>query len=105
MSSTWKEPPKYNQTVHAHVINNFFSLAHKLEQTGRTKEGSFSKGKVHIKTNLNGGERTVQRKYSHLLEDANQRPLMAGEDEAGGHISQEVHVGRLIERRAGEESV
>jgi len=29
---------------------------------------------------------------------------MAGEDEACGDISQEIHVGRLIERRTGEES-
>jgi hypothetical protein len=27
---------------------------------------------------------------------------MAGEDEACGDIGQEVHVGRLVERRAGE---
>ncbi len=55
-----------------------------------------------MKIYLNGGERPVQREHSHLLEDANQGPLMTGEDEAGGDIGQEVHVGRLVERRAGE---
>jgi hypothetical protein len=104
MSSTWKDPPEYSQ-IFSHLFHKFlpFFLFHP-QRGGATKNDPSQKkrGGTNIKIYLNGGERPVQREHPHLLKDTNQGPLVAGEDEAGGDIGQEVHVGRLVERRAGE---